>query len=513
VKGEIFAPAVEIRHPAQTTGSKSVECGTAAGDAYADPGYRLDGKRRYPIDAQRHVRAAWDRINNPGNSRKYTAGQFQKIKAEIIAAWKKKIAEDGPPSADHCEAAARDAFTRALSDVARTARVIIDLDWLREALNLQAAIENDNSPLSARIQEIITELCEFLNEFVTEETSEILSGAEADTVPIAPAIPGMLAMASGEPGVARIAALFENGKPSVRKLAAGLLAKAKHSQSDQALLDMAHLACDKCLNIVGLSVDERANMGTARDHLLNAGALPVEDRPYEITDEDFEPAPEGPQGESAGVQTIKVLGVIAAVLAKAGRAQQHMMDVAHGCLRELTDGTICAEAAKAGARHSAETMEHLNAAHRHLVAAGAACDNSSTAGSDALIDDGQRVAGCALGKDVRTEDLAKALAGERAEKAALVKVLDEIVPMLNQLTKRVDGIARTPLPPLTIAKGTISVSKQQDRGSASGGDPALSPEMIASALGKMSKEEQTLTLIKASYANPIRVLGSAISER
>jgi hypothetical protein len=37
--------------------------------------------------------------------------------------------------------------------------------------------------------------------------------------------------------------------------------------------------------------------------------------------------------------------------------------------------------------------------------------------------------------------------------------------------------------------------------------------VIASALGKMSKEEQTLTLIKASYANPIRVLGSTVSER
>jgi hypothetical protein len=29
----------------------------------------------------------------------------------------------------------------------------------------------------------------------------------------------------------------------------------------------------------------------------------------------------------------------------------------------------------------------------------------------------------------------------------------------------------------------------------------------------MSKEEQTLTLIKASYANPITVLGAATSER
>jgi hypothetical protein len=85
--------------------------------------------------------------------------------------------------------------------------------------------------------------------------------------------------------------------------------------------------------------------------------------------------------------------------------------------------------------------------------------------------------------------------------------------MLDTLTRRVDDIARTPLPPLTIARGTVSVSKHQDGGSASDGDTELSPEVIASALGKMSKEEQTLTLIKASYANPMRVLGSAVSER
>jgi hypothetical protein len=96
------------------------------------------------------------------------------------------------------------------------------------------------------------------------------------------------------------------------------------------------------------------------------------------------------------------------------------------------------------------------------------------------------------------------------EKAALAKVLREVVPMIERLTKRVDEIARTPLPPLTMAKGTVSISKQQDReGTFGSGDPELSPETIAAALAKMSKEEQTLTLIKASYATPIRIAGSA----
>lgn len=65
-----------------------------------------------------------------------------------------------------------------------------------------------------------------------------------------------------------------------------------------------------------------------------------------------------------------------------------------------------------------------------------------------------------------------------------------------------------------MAKGTVSVSKQQDRGNNVGrGDPDLSPEAIAAALAKMSKEEQTLTLIKASYATPIRIAGAPADQR
>jgi hypothetical protein len=470
----------EMHKPAETTRSNSVECDKTNGEVqHADPGYQLEGKKRYPI------------------------------------AWKEKIGEDGLPSASNREKAARAALKKALWDGGHIARAISDLDWLREALDLEAAIENDSSPQSARLQEIINELRGFLNSLVTEEAGETVDGAKTDAQSLAPAIPGMLPMAADVPGIARVATLFQEGQPNMRKLGAGLFSKAKHSQGDQALLDMAYLACDKCLKIGGLSVDERENMGKARDHLHEAGALQTKDSTLDVMDdvEDLLSASACPSGDSAGARTVEVLGVIAAVLGKAGRAHQHMVDVAHECLSQLTAGTICGEAVNAGARHSRETMEHLEAAHRHLVAAGARCDASGVTGSNTVTEEEQPSTGFALGKDTGIGDLAKVLAGERAEKAALVKVLDEIVPMLDRLAKRVDDIARAPLPPLTIAKGTVSVSKQQDGGSASGGDTELSPEMIASALGKMSKEEQTLTLIKASYANPIRVLGSAVGER
>jgi HK97 family phage prohead protease/HK97 family phage major capsid protein len=68
--------------------------------AYADPGYQSDGKPRYPIDTEEHIRAAWSYINKPENQKPYTAAQVSRIKGRIVAAWKAKIDPKGPPGAE-----------------------------------------------------------------------------------------------------------------------------------------------------------------------------------------------------------------------------------------------------------------------------------------------------------------------------------------------------------------------------------------------------------------------------
>lgn len=67
---------------------------------YADPGYQADKKKRYPIDTEAHIRAAYSYISQPKNAGEYTPAQVSKIKARIIAAWKRVIDPKGPPSAD-----------------------------------------------------------------------------------------------------------------------------------------------------------------------------------------------------------------------------------------------------------------------------------------------------------------------------------------------------------------------------------------------------------------------------
>jgi hypothetical protein len=474
---------------------------------YADPGYQPDGKPRYPVDTERHIRAAWSYINKPGNARRYTTDQLRRIRAAIIAAWKERIDIGGPPSAEDNEDASADALTKALSDVGQVARIILDLDWLRDALEVEAVMEADDSPQPAHLQAILTELCSFLNGLVAEETCEILDDASIDGEAFAQRAAKSLATAAGVRGTARLAALLKTGNPKMRKLAADLVAKAKHSQGDQALADLALYACDKCIEMDGLSALEKTHVAAARDHLFEAGAVPSTASTVAAA------------GNIGTVDTSKGPEEIPIPRSQPGRANRNLMDVAHQCISMLTDGMVCADpaaapdesadakdVAKAGARHCTETMGHLGAAHGHLVAAGAECNGAGFREEEHQGTEFESM------KTIRTGNLAKVLADERAEKAALVKALGEMVPLLDRLSQRVDDIARTPLPPLTIAKGSVSLSKEQDSGGAGTVGSQLSSEAIASALAKMSKEEQTLTLIKASYAKPIRVLGVAPGE-
>jgi hypothetical protein len=98
-------------------------------------------------------------------------------------------------------------------------------------------------------------------------------------------------------------------------------------------------------------------------------------------------------------------------------------------------------------------------------------------------------------RKVRHPDLAPLAKG-------LAKLADELVPRLDALQKRVDEIARTPLPPQTLARGFTGISKRED-----GGGAITSSEDVVVALARMTDEERTLTLIKAAYADPIAPFG------
>jgi len=63
--------------------------GPASEVDYADPGFRQDGKKRYPLNSEKRCRNAWARINQPDNAAKYSPEDLAKVKAKIKAALKR----------------------------------------------------------------------------------------------------------------------------------------------------------------------------------------------------------------------------------------------------------------------------------------------------------------------------------------------------------------------------------------------------------------------------------------
>jgi phage head maturation protease len=511
-----FSNAADMLEKSEAKGGPDAPYGNVP---YADPGYQPDGKNRYPIDTERHIRAAWEFINRPSNARRYTLQQLDEIKSRIISAWKAKINEAGPPMSGEASkivcSSIEFSLTKALWDVGHVARIIVDLKWLQENLAIEAMMEGDDSLQPSRLLAIIADLCTFLNDLVAEETDEILDNTQVDGAPGEPRAAEIVVMAAGATGGTLLAELCRDRGPRMRKFAAALLAKVKHSDGDQAVLDLAYHAVDKCMGMDGLLFAEKSHMAAARDALKAAGAMVGE----EATADPLGGLVRGPLAgcresnapdrratiaasahPSSGADP-GVLRLLTAALGKNAPGHQALMDIAHDCIGKLTDG-MCCTSSKAGARHSQDTMSHLTAAHDHIVLAGAKCDAADRLpGTENHARELEPI-------KTATGDLARLLAEERAQKASLVATLTDILPRLDRLTKRVEDIEQTPLPPLAVAKTVSSISKHQDAGT--GG---FSADELAEAFAQMSKEEQTLTLIKASYAHPIHPPGFTATKK
>jgi phage head maturation protease len=95
------------------------------------------------------------------------------------------------------------------------------------------------------------------------------------------------------------------------------------------------------------------------------------------------------------------------------------------------------------------------------------------------------------------------LAKVHGQSSELVKMVAELAGIVGRMAKQVDDIARTPLPPQTIAYplGLTGVRKNEDIGTAR---LPMSDEDIVERFAKLSPTEQTMLLIKAAYRNPMR---------
>jgi hypothetical protein len=491
----------EARTKAADLAEAIVEDKQAGGDApgngdkpygnvtYADPGYQSDGKKRYPIDTAAHIRAAWNYINKPKNSGKYSPAHAASIKSRIVSAWKDKIDPAGPPSAAKT---LRADMGKALEDIGPVAMVIRFLDEMCEGLEYESMVEGDDSPLPARMHGIVAELCAFLRDQAEEETTEIEHGTEIE--------PEQMAMAAP---------------------AAGEQEMEKRSDGDQHLMNVAHNAIGKALSMDGMTSRERGHMVQAHEAMKAAGAWegsggtttehstvdtarnPEDTAPQVHSAESHSGVDRDPTGLPVGgkaSQSVEVtLALIDAALGKASMGHKHLMDVAHECCAKLTDGATCKDDAGKAARHSQDTLDHLHKCHFHLVAAGAKCD------AGGMPDEHQGTKFSAA----PTEDLAK------AQLDAFAKAFEPFAAQLAEVAKDVAAIKATPLPPLTMARGML-VEKTSDGGA---GNPPDARDAIIKALtdatpaqlrdAGITEEQRGMALIKQSLANPYLPRGGA----
>ena len=142
---------------------------------YADPGYQADGRKRYPIDTEAHVRAAWAYIHVPDNAARYTAEDLERVRARIVAAWRERIDAQGPPAvskrADQpAQPPCPDLFRAPTSSIGRAFKDVDGRDKPGQGEN------RDHAPLQ-RLRAALAELCDVL---------DALGGSGTDYSAVAP---------------------------------------------------------------------------------------------------------------------------------------------------------------------------------------------------------------------------------------------------------------------------------------------------------------------------------------
>ena len=150
-------------------------------DKYGDVKFADAKNKKYPIDTEQHIRAAWNYINKEKNASKYSTEDLKSIKAAIVAAWKKKISSDGPPSADDAEkvAAAEDLAKRAIAksmyDVSSFATLISSIQYLTESAFYEAEYEQDASLVPDQLKAWLAAGVEIFKDMASEEAEELVS--------------------------------------------------------------------------------------------------------------------------------------------------------------------------------------------------------------------------------------------------------------------------------------------------------------------------------------------------
>lgn len=411
---------------------------------YADPGYQKDKKSRYPLDVEKHIRAAWSYIHMPKNAAKYSTNQVASIRGEIEKAWKEKIEAAGPPAASKLIGsefikALGSNMSKHLYDVGCVADHILRLHDLKTCLEMEAVREGDSMGMAAELEANIDGLCEFLRHLVVEETEELMMGTEDLT---------------GDPG------------------------------DDDA----------------AINIFVRSAVGPNATYLANLFQKTFGDNEERLHQEAL--GRNLKYTKSAGVKLIEALNKVGQ---KMGQVNRMHLQTAHDHIASIHGGVCDGGMDKAGASVSKETKEHLQKIHDGMSDLGADC---SMGKGTLLRSTDEEVGSFEKGLGLGGGALTKIVDENVALKKALSTVLDSVSGLKERILKLEKEPEPAKGFKKIMPGVVIQMNKGQDTGEdvesfvydGQRGQNAL--DSYSKYLNTLTEDQRSLEMIKLAQRNP-----------
>lgn len=144
-------------------------------DKYGDVKFADPAGKKYPVDTEAHIRAAWSYINKAKNGAEYSAAELTAVKDRIIAAWKKTIDQDGPPSAAADKAVVDLPLAKSMWSIGDFANALQALAQVADSAEFEAQWEGDSSDLPAKLRAWLAAGAPLFTAMATEEITEMIA--------------------------------------------------------------------------------------------------------------------------------------------------------------------------------------------------------------------------------------------------------------------------------------------------------------------------------------------------
>jgi hypothetical protein len=200
---------------------------------YGDVAFADAANKKYPIDTEEHIRAAWNYINKQKNADKYSADDLKAVKDKIIAAWKDKIDKDGPPSAEKADTGTPGkSLRKGMYNVSDLAYLINSMSYLLSSVSWEESIEQDGSDIGSRLAQAMADLGQILVDMTTEEVQELVAAMGGNVSDVA--------TASGADIDVDILELADAAKGLQKRAGEMVKTGARNSKPDQNRIQQMH---------------------------------------------------------------------------------------------------------------------------------------------------------------------------------------------------------------------------------------------------------------------------------